>query len=164
MVKRGCFYTDGTNIVFKTVEINWDLGFDKPAKQQYIRNIIKALPHEYTPAIDVTSASYDPVGRSLSPIFLKTEDGTPVEDLYAVYPAPGVIDWIYLTSLQQKHKGCIAHHMSFIDVFHSPEKGRNTQAYTCALYRLLLLQDNLKVLRDVQEFVDWYDQVPYFVT
>lgn len=162
MVKRGCFTSDGTNILFHTVEIDWNLGFDKRAKHGYISRIQEQLPLDCKPVIDVTSASNDKIGRSMSPIFLHTKDGECVEDLYPKYGIPGVIDWIYITSLSTIQRGVIAHHNGFMDVFYSPDKGRNTQAISCACFKLLLLTNKLSILDDVQTFVDWYNEVPLF--
>lgn len=164
MVDRGVFYTDNTNIIFHKVSINWDLGFDKAAKHGYIDRIRKGLPPELLPTIDVTSGSDSSIGRTMSPIFLKTADGTSVEDLWSSeVGVPGVIDYIYCTALSAAQRGVIAHHVSFMDVFHKVENGKNTQAFCCALFRLLLVTDKLYLLNDPQMFVDWYNEVPFFI-
>lgn len=164
MVARGGFYTDGTNVLFKSCLIEWDLGFDRRAKQMYINRIKEQLPTELNPMVDVTSASYDRIGQSLSPIFVQYGRGS-LEEFCTASPeawTPGIFDFLYFNSLTKEQKDFIMSQNCFIDVFHKPEKGRATQACSCAYYKLLCLKGKESLLNNLEEFLCWYNDVGFY--
>ena len=166
MVKRCGFYTDGANVICKECAIEWNMGFDKAAKHNYIMQIKAELPRELNPMIDVTSASDSIAGKALSPIFIECgSTGMSIEDYLKKHPEcakPGFFDFIYINCLSDDQKNTIFTTYCFIDVFHKPEKGRNTQASACAYYKLLQWQEKEFLLTDLDLFLDWYNSVPFF--
>lgn len=164
MVERGGFYTDGTNVIFQTVSIEWNLGFDIHAKHAYINRIIDALGDKYKPCYDVTSASPDPMARSLSPLFLHY-NGTSLETLIMnnkELMVPGVADFFYANALSVKQKEFIRNVNCFIDVFYKPENKRNTQACHLAVFKLLQYQNKEYLLGNMDNFLSWYNDVGFY--
>lgn len=164
MAKRGGFYTDGVNIIFQTVDIDWDLGFDKEAKQKYIERIIEALGERFLPCADVTSASSDPIAQSLSPLFIRYGNST-LESLYMSnreLMVPGVCDFFYANALSDVQKEFIRNTNCFIDVFYKPENGRNTQACNIAVFKLLQYQKKEHLLEDLDAFLLWYNDIGFY--
>ena len=169
MVNRCGFYTDGVNVICKTCAIEWDKGFDRQAKRTYIMSIKAELPKELHPMEDVTSASASAIGRYMSPIFIGVEDKHgkvwSLEDLCKENVAlrnPGFFDFVYINALSDEQKRFIQTTNCFIDVFHNPDKGRNTQASACAYYKLLNWQRKEHLLKDLDAFLEWYKSVPYY--
>lgn len=164
MVQRSGFYTDGTNVIQRVIGIEWDLGFDKTAKRQYIERIKEALPDMLKPMIDVTSASPNALHRSLSPIFIEFS-GDSLENFIQKNPqvlVPGIIDFLYMKCLSSSQKQLIRDTNCFIDVFHKPENGRNTQAACCAYAKLLMLRGKENLLNDIDAFLSWYNDVGFY--
>lgn len=81
MVDRSGFYIDGDKLCRIDVKIDWNLGFDKLAKEAYVAELITAL-RKVCPGMDiaeVTSASTNEYTRMLSPIFIEYRGGTSME-------------------------------------------------------------------------------------
>lgn len=163
MVKRSGFYIEDGHICRKDVKIDWDLGFDKAAKWEYIDRIIKVLGDGLNPVVDVTTAAYDNESRSLSPFFVKI-NGNSVEVQWAELKAqnagitnlPGAFDFLYLNALSEKQVAYVLKQKCFIDVFHNPDKAFNTQAKSLAVLQLLHSQDCMEYLHDLRVFTAWY--------
>lgn len=84
MVDRSGFYINGDKICRVDVKIDWNLGFDKLAKEAYVAELITELS-KVCPGMDiaeVTSASPNEHTRMLSPIFIEYRGGTSMEDYY----------------------------------------------------------------------------------
>lgn len=174
MVKRCGFYVDGYHIVQRVVEIDWDLGFDKSAKQEYTRRIITALGDIPTPAVDVTTASVDPYAKRLSPIYVKMmEEDISVEDYWKRFKnnpkyVPicdyATLCYIYLTNLSEYEVSIAFKYNCYVDVFHNPDKGLdNTQAYWIAVLRLLIKSGMDVNEMSVLTFRNWYAEVLQFI-
>lgn len=163
MVARSGFYLEDGVIVQRVVSIDWDLGFDRAAKNAYVTRLHNALGDDLTKA-EVTSASLLPETRMLSPIYLTEKScGKSVEDAYQTVKAiapPFFFHFLYLGNLGEKEYGMIKHYQCYTDVFHNPEKEwGNTQAFSLALYRLLVEQKKLSVLEDFNDFLGWLQEV-----
>lgn len=163
MTKRCGFYVKDGVLCRKDVYIQWDLGFDKEAKQLYIERIIWELGKGFETAIDVTTASPIHEARMLSPFFVKVGEES-VEDAWAevkevnpvVKKIPGTFDYLYLSSLTGEQKQYVLRNKVFIDVFHNPDKAYNTQAKSLAVYQLLVEQKRVALLQDLDGFLKWY--------
>lgn len=165
MVKRSVFYVHSGKLYRKDVEIEWDLGFDREAKQEYIERIQKAAGDNLSASIDVTTASPIYKARMLSPFYVKV-DGMNVEDIWALNKEQqpqikqilGAFDFIYLNALSREEKEYALRQAGFIDVFHNPDKAYNTQAKSLAVLQLLAQTDNLNLLVSLGDFVKWYTE------
>lgn len=161
MVTRCGYTVEQNQIIERRVQINWDLGFDKEAKRAYIQRIINALPDDYKPAVDVTTASPIYEARSLSPFYV-TRDGVNIEDTWAKTKEelpgllPGAFDYIYLSSLSEEQIDYVLRQKTFIDVFHNPEKAISTQARSLCALQILHNTNNMHLLNDFSAFVDWF--------
>ena len=165
MVKRcGYFIQDG-KLCRKDVYIDWDKGFDREAKHAYIEDIKDKLGCDVYSIYDVTTASPSYKARSLSPFYVKDEDGTNLEDVWAEVKkktngvfVPGLYDFTYLSKLSRIHIETALSINCFIDVFHNPDKAINTQAKSLAILKLLHEQNKMYYLEDFKQFSDWYVQ------
>lgn len=84
MADRSGFYINGDKICRVDVKIDWNLGFDKLAKEAYVAELITELS-KVCPGMDiaeVTSASPNEHTRMLSPIFIEYRGGASMEDYY----------------------------------------------------------------------------------
>jgi len=166
MVKRCGFYISKGKLCRKDVLIDWDLGFDRDAKAEYIERIKRALGEDLMPSIDVTTASTDAIAKRLSPYYVILEDGVSVEDAWKeikitvpeVCKIPGMFDFIYLNGLNEWQRDYVKRMECFIDVFHNPDKAFNTQAKALAVFKLLNVQGKQEYLEDCNAFVKWYKQ------
>ncbi len=167
MVSRSGFYVEDDSIIQRVVSINWDLGFDSFAKQKYIERIHKAFGKDKGALLDVTSASNNDAGRTLSPLFvrMRSNDCT-VEDFLQMHPEllvmRGMSDYLYLNNLRDFHKKIISNYDCFSDVFHNPDKQYgNTQACSLAVYKLMQKQDKLELLKNYETFRDFYETIDF---
>lgn len=163
MVTRSVFYVEGNKIYRQDILIEWDLGFDKEAKHEYIKRIQQAASGNLRHSVDVTTASPDYTARSLSPFFVKDGDMN-IEDVWAlnkqqqpqIVRIPGAFDFIYLNAIPEALKEYVYEQTGFIDVFFNPDKAYNTQAKSLAILQLLNETGNLCKLENLGEFVEWY--------
>lgn len=163
MVKRcGFFLQDGV-LMRKDVMIEWDLGFDREAKLQYIDRLHSALGEELSPIVEVTTASNTYVGRCLSPFYTKIK-GVSVEDLWPAVKEkangvviPGMYEFVYLQSLTDEQQSYVLQRKCFTDVFFNPDKAYSTQAKALVVYQLLCLQEKKGILGSLVEFTRWYE-------
>ena len=163
MVTRCGFFVEDGELYRKDVYIDWELGFDKAAKHEYIKRIQFALGPELSPCVDVTTASPVWEARGLSPHFLKAGDLS-IEDAWAQLKVnnikatriPGAFDFLYLNALSPEQLKYVMKQKCFIDVFHNPERAFNTQAKSLAVYQLLVGQDAVEILKNLSAFSEWY--------
>lgn len=171
MVQRSGFYVKDGKIIQRIIWIAWDLGFDKQAKHQYIDRVINALGTDIAPIADVTSASYIPETRNLSPIFVKMQDGNQsVEEFLQhmkesifpqVFQVPGVSDYVYLKALSEENVKTALSYNCYVDVFHNPQKSYgNSQALSLAVLRLIWETKQFHVLElEMNDFIKWYNTI-----
>ena len=159
MVTRCGFYVKDNRIFQRNVYIDWNDGFDTEAKRKYIRRIQEALGPDVGKIADVTTASPDFDTRALSPFFIKDEEsGLNLESLYKKMEDPDdyLIHYIYITHLDDKRKKTIMQYDCYSDVFHNPEKrALGTQAFSIAIYRLMVEQSKENVLKSLKAFTEW---------
>lgn len=171
MVDRCGFSIENGKIICTIVQIDWDLGFDTFAKRKYIEYVQQELSYKRcSPTdkfVDVTTASNSSDGKSLSPYYLHDTEGRIIEDAWAltkelapdVIHLPGAFDFIYLHGVMNgKLEPVILKYNLFIDVFHNPKKGFNTQARSCAVYVLLNSLGKLDLLNKPTEFFKWFKE------
>lgn len=167
MVDRSGFYINGDKICRADVKIDWNLGFDKLAKEAYVAELITALSKVCLgmDIAEVTSASPNEYTRMLSPIFIEYRGGTSMEDYYQFINK----DYMALRlgidkSFVFPHFYCSnAVHMLplirlfdvFTDVFYNPTKPGGTQAEACAILKLLDKENNLTILSNPPLFQKW---------
>ena len=167
MVSRCGFYVSGNRIVQKNISIDWDLGFTREAKHEYIKRIIDALG-DVGKCSDVTSASPIYKDRMLSPIFVRMISyDKSVEDFYQenIKPEygyiPGLMEYIYILNLSEDE---IRHALTidcYIDVFHNPDKRQGcTQALALAILRWMAATDKTNVISSLESFLEWYKNIP----
>lgn len=151
MVARSGFYIDGDKLCRVDVKIDWNLGFDKLAKEAYVAELITALS-KVCPGM-------------LSPIFIEYKGGKSMEDYYQSINK----DYMALRlgvdkSFVFPHFYCAnAVHMLplirlfdiFTDVFYNPTKPGGTQAEACAILKLLDKENNLNILSNPPLFQKW---------
>ena len=133
MVARSGFYIDGDKLCRVDVKIDWNLGFDKLAKEAYVAELITALS-KVCPGMDiaeVTSASTSEYTRMLSPIFIEYKGG------------------------QSINKDYMLPLIRLFDVFYNPTKPGGTQAEACAILKLLDKENNLNILSNPPLFQKW---------
>lgn len=171
MVQRSGFYVADGRIIQRIVRIEWDLGFDRDAKHQYIDRVINALGTDIAPIADVTSASYVKETQRLSPIFVRMPDGNQtVEDYLQVikngvfpeiFQIPGASDYVYLTALSEEDLKTALQYNCYVDVFHNPTKSYgNTQALSLAVMRLICETKQFNVLDlSINDFCKWYQSI-----
>ena len=167
MVQRSGFYVENDCVIQRIVKIEWDLGFDWFAKQKYIERIRNVFGTDKGKLLDVTSASNNDGGRTLSPLFVKMKSrGCTVEDFLQAHPEllamRSMSDYLYLSNLSDFHKNIISNYDCFSDVFHNPDKQYgNTQACSLAVYKLMQQQDKLELLEDYETFRDFYETIDF---
>lgn len=175
MVPRCGYYIDNGIVRKVTANIEWNLGFDRVAKQQYVKDlheeISKLLPG--LKAVEVTSAA-EPPGKWLSPIYIKFDGGKSMEDIWGeytkLYPEFLVYDqFVWRKPLDGRaflHYYCyyadvrlptMRQYDVFTDVFYNPTKPGGTQAIGCACLKLMDLQKNLSVRNSIKTFCEWYE-------
>lgn len=158
MATRCGYYTDGFNLRRIVLDIDWNLGFDREAKLSYIKDMKEKLSSHFVSIEDVTTASPNNMSKSLSPHCMYTTDGKPLSDLYNDYGVPGVFDFLYMNTLTTEQVIYIMSIDCFIDVFHDPSKGAETQAKTLALFKMLCLQGKQHLLNNIDAFINWYNE------
>lgn len=174
MVPRCAYYlNESYDVIRHIVLINWDLGFDREAKHQYIMRLTEALNKPDMIIVDITTASYIYEARMLSPVFvkLKNDPSITVEDYLQqihLFNNPQFSEdtrvklsgYIYMTNLSDRNKSVIAKYDGFFDVFGNPIKApHNTQALFATLYKKLMLQHKEDILSDYDTYVDWFDSL-----
>lgn len=167
MVARSGFYIEDGNIRRCDVDIEWNLGFDRRAKEAYVAELIVELGKKLPglAVAEVTSASPNEYTRMLSPIFIEYKNGKSMEDTYhdinKHYMAHRLGISVELLFL---HFYCSnATHMLpmirlfdvFADVFYNPTKPGGTQAEACAVLKLLDAENKLTILSDPPLFERW---------
>lgn len=171
MTVRCGYYVKGDKIVQRNVSILWDLGFDKPAKHEYIKRIYSALGDDIGRCCDVTTASPVYETRRLSPIFMdmKNSDLT-VEDYYqqVIKPkvgyVPGLMELAYCYSLDSERISTIMKYDCYIDVFHNPTKRNGcTQALACAIIKWAITNNKPNLFESEKDFLEWYKNLPLIV-
>lgn len=161
MVKRCGYYIENGVIKRKDVYIEWDLGFDRNAKYDYINRLKDALGKELHPILDVTTASMDSVGKSLSPHILKASTGEYMSDLYHTLPSIEVFCYFYFKAISEGQSRYLERMNCLIDVFHNPDThGDRTQAMWLSLYRLLL-PDRQEILQDFNSYSNWLNSLEF---
>lgn len=157
MVNRCFYYVESGIVKWQVVNIEWDCGFTKEAKEIYIDRIISRVPEKYKPCADITTASPDPVARSLSPHLMKLFDGRKFDTIYAANPTPPQHDWVYYQCLTGGQLEFIRNCSSFVDVFHDPfKKGINTQAHSAAVVKLFLSRNLSDETDSYEDFERWW--------
>ncbi len=174
MVPRCAYYlNESRDVVRHSVLIDWDLGFDREAKHQYIMRLTQTLNKPDMVIVDITSASYIYEARMLSPIFvkMKNDPAKSVEDYLgeiklftsSVLSEESKIafaGYVYMINLSDVNIKTIIKYDGFFDVFNHPIKHpHNTQAYFATLYKKLMLERNEDVLSDYDKYVNWYNSV-----
>ena len=168
MAKRCVYYVQDNVLYRQDIIIDWELGFDREAKREYIKRMQDSFPIKAMQAVDVTTASPNWNTRSLSPVFVRMKTGPDksVEDYLSDVKTmlPKGVDrspfnaFIYLTNLGQDEAHTIVTHEAYFDVFHSPDKsGNNTQAYWCGLFKYLFVTRNVAILNDYGMFLKWFE-------
>lgn len=175
MVTRCGYYVENGKVKSEIVEIEWNLGFDKVAKQEYVKSLHEEL-HKLLPdkrIIEVTTAA-EPPGKWLSPIYIKFLGGESLEDVwqklnkahtdylvYDNYVWKKPFNWkafVHYYSLYGDVKlSTIRRYDVFTDVFHNPTKQQSTQALGCAVMRLMYELGHLDVRNSLKEFCEWCD-------
>ena len=169
MVPRCAYYiNDNSELVRHYVLIEWDLGFTKEAKHKYINRIIDALGMDDKIMVDVTSASYIYDAQHLSPLFvkLKSNPTMSVEDYIGTIKLQMSLvgydmrvkyyGYIYLASFTDKEIRAIEKYDGFFDVFNNQlSTPDNSQAYFCAVYKLMLRQKKTDVLQDFDSYLEY---------
>lgn len=174
MVPRCGYYLHDGKVAREVVQIDWSLGFDREAKNIYVaelhRELSKVFPHMYIE--EVTTASLTMYGRALSPINIKFNSGESLEDVWKeVSHKDGFILYDQFRWPQSARRMAFVHYYCryaqsvlpllrlidvFTDVFYNPTKDSGTQAEPCAILKLLDQQDNLAIIDNLHEFVQWY--------
>lgn len=169
MVPRCAYYiNDNSELVRHHVLIEWDLGFTKEAKHKYINRIIDALGMYDKIMVDVTSASYIYDAQHLSPLFvkLKSNPTMSVEDYIGTIKLQmssvgydmrvKYYGYIYLVSFTDKEIRAIEKYDGFFDVFNNQLRTPdNSQAYFCAVYKLMMRQKKTDVLQDFGSYLEY---------
>lgn len=140
MVDRSGFYIDGDKLCRIDVKIDWNLGFDKLAKEAYVAEVTSASTSEYT--------------RMLSPIFIEYKGGKSINKDYMALRLGVDKSFVF------PHFYCAnAVHMlpliRLLDVFYNPTKPGGTQAEACAILKLLDKENNLNILSNPPLFQKW---------
>lgn len=172
MVPRCAYYLNENNdVVRHCVLIDWDLGFTKEAKHQYIMRLTDALNLSDKIIVDITSASYIYEARMLSPIFVKMlgSEDISVEDFLHKHNVWGkestltdeqkiaLSGYVYLKNLSEENKRVIRKYDGFMDVFNNPiTHAHNTQALFAALYKKIEIQKCEHILSSYEEYCRWY--------
>lgn len=157
MVQRMIFGFDGNGIVEFPVEINWDLGFDKAAKLEYINRVCDAAYCRYglDEVLDVTTANSSiENGRILSPHILKCYGGNMSVDAYfsehgknTLSPVMQKVAFAYYYMFSVCHNAeayiLFDRYNYFFDVFWKIGGG-DTQAYTCVLLKKAIYENKHK--------------------
>lgn len=176
MVQRCGFFVENDRVSRTIVNIDWDLGFTREAKRQYIADIKRELSriHPDKRIEDITSAS-SYWAREMSPIFMKFSNGESYEDAWARLKSAHKSVMVYdqfmwflpLGGYEFEHFYCyygqyllpkIRQVDIFVDVFYNPQKLAPTQARACAILKLLDEQGAMYVLEDTNLFVEWCNQ------
>lgn len=169
MVPRCAYYiNDNSELVRHHVLIEWDLGFTKEAKHKYINRIIDALGMYDKIMVDVTSASYIYDAQHLSPLFvkLKSNPTMSIEDYIGTIKLQmssvgydmrvKYYGYIYLVSFTDKEIRAIEKYDGFFDVFNNQlSTPDNSQAYFCAVYKLMMRQKKTDVLQDFGSYLEY---------
>lgn len=171
MVSRCGYYVSKDKIIQRNVSIEWDLGFDKKAKHEYIKRICLALGEDVGLACDVTTASPIYETRRLSPVFISMRNSElTVEDYYQqiIKPKcgyiPGLMELAYAGSLTSGLIKTIQKYDCFIDVFHNPEKRNGcTQALACAIVKWAINNDRGDIFSTQDGFIKWYLNKPLII-
>lgn len=175
MVPRCGYYIDEGKVKQLVVDIEWNLGFDKVAKQQYVKDLHEEVVKLFADKkpLEVTTAA-EPPGKWLSPIYIKFDGGKSMEDIWAeytkLYPEILVYDqFVWRKPLDARaftHYYCyyadvrlstIRKYDVFTDVFYNPTKPGGTQALGCACLKLMDLQKSLDVRNSIKTFCEWYE-------
>lgn len=173
MVPRCAYYiNDNSELVRHHVLIEWDLGFTKEAKHKYINRIIDALNMDDKIMVDVTSASYIYDAQHLSPLFVKLKSNSimSVEDYIGTIKLQmssvgygmrvKYYGYIYLASFADKEIRAIEKYDGFFDVFNNPlNTPDNSQAYFCAVYKLMMRQKKTDVLQDFSYYLEYLSNI-----
>lgn len=173
MVPRCAYYiNDNSELVRHHVLIEWDLGFTKEAKHKYINRIIDALGMDDKIMVDVTSASYIYDAQHLSPLFvkLKSNPTMSIEDYIGTIKLQmssvgydmrvKYYGYIYLASFTDKEIRAIEKYDGFFDVFNNQlNTPDNSQAYFCAVYKLMLRQKKTDVLQDFDSYLEYLSNI-----
>lgn len=174
MVPRCGYYLRDGKVAREVVQIDWSLGFDREAKNIYVtelhQELSKMFPRMYIE--EVTTASLTEYGRALSPINIKFIGGESLEDVWGeISHKDGFILYDQFRWPQSVRHLAFAHYYCryaqsvlplirlidvFTDVFYNPTKEGGTQAEPCAILKLLDQQDNLAIIDNLHEFVQWY--------
>lgn len=152
------------------------LGFDRDAKNVYVtelhQELSRVLPHKYIE--EVTTASLTEYGKALSPINITFSGGESLEDVWKEISHKD--DFIFYDKFrwpQSVRRLAFVHYYCryaqnvlplirlidvFTDVFYNPTKDGGTQAEPCAILKLLDQQNNLAIIDNLHEFVQWYEK------
>lgn len=176
MVPRCGYYLRDDKVARKVVYIDWSLGFDRDAKNVYVaelhQELSRVLPHKYIE--EVTTASLTEYGKALSPINITFSGGESLEDVWKEISHKD--DFIFYDKFrwpQSVRRLAFVHYYCryaqnvlplirlidvFTDVFYNPTKDGGTQAEPCAILKLLDQQNNLAIIDNLHEFVQWYEK------
>lgn len=163
MAARCFYFVEDNKIIEQWVDISWNEGFTKEAKQSYIRQAEELALDKYQIVIqDVTTASPNERARMLSPYFVKCSPTETVEEAWPKFKkaagrfVPGLFDFVYLSCILRDEYEYILSIDGFIDIFHNPEKKMNTQAKSLCVLQLLLKNNKTELFNDIDSFVTWY--------
>lgn len=177
MVQRIIFGFDGDGIIELPVEINWDLGFDKAAKLEYINRVCDVAYGRYglDEVLDVTTANSSVEnGKILSPHILKCY-GTDlsVSDYYDEHGKARLTPIMQKVAFAYYYMFSICHSTEayvvfnrynyFFDIFWKPGNG-DTQAYLCVLLKKVIHENKHKeFFKELSNtgligFKDWFIQ------
>lgn len=169
MVKRCGFLTMGANVVYKPVSIEWDLGFTREAKIEYIKRLHDEL-HEIYPnkrIAEVTSASNVYETRMLSPFYVKAGNTT-LEYLWQEYGSEyskdevkAVFTHLYYMCIKDNLR-VIHNYDIFTDVFHKVDGDGFTQAESCAVIKLLTETGQEHILKSADSLRSWLEKNSIF--
>lgn len=169
MVTRYGVYVDGDMICRAYVDIEWNKGFDKDAKRDYVKQLHQGLRESFGEARieEVTTAS-DTIGRRLSPYYI----GDMENDWHAAKQGDWIkfdnqtwpvsmrrIAYAQMYCMRAKSLINIIRDVDvFTDIFCNPLKDGLTQAEPCAILKLLDVQGNMDIIADQFKFTAWYSK------
>lgn len=161
-VKRSGFYIENKELCRKDVWIEWNMDTPKEDLYIYIGRIKEALGFELNPIVDTTAYSTNYLGKKLNPYWNKI-DNEPCIKVYEDFKSkcdaeglvPGVFEYLYYLALDDSSLRFIQSMKCFTNIFYNPDKSDVCEAQSCALLKLLILQNKLDYIRDIDNLIYW---------